>query len=179
MSRFAQFSVKDMGDQALSSVDVAAVLGIVEYAEHPFGKGALTRNGVQYSAEALAATATTDQPVESVTIDPLAVGSAIEYEFGLTAAFKATSSTTCTIGYQWKARNKGGTWVNLHAASAIAAAVGTTYAHEPTWSGRFKATTNLNRVPFDVQLDFRCSTSTEGYAKIKNSSYAKVIYTAD
>ncbi len=180
MSRFLPVSVKDMGDQALSSVDVAAVLGIVEYEEHPFAKGLLTATGVQYCTEVGVATATTDLTVESVTIEPLAPGDVTEYEFGLTAAFKATSSTTADIIYQWQGRNKDGTWVNLHTASTLSN-LGTAYAAttEPTFSGRFKATTNLNRVPFDVQLTFQCNEANEGYAKTKNSSYARVVYSAD
>ena len=180
MSRFLQVSIKDMGDQPLSSVDVAAVLGIVEYVEHPFGKGNLATDGVQYSAEVGVATATTDLTVESITIEPLAPGDVKEYEFGLTAAFKATTSTTADIIYQWQARNKDGTWVNLHTAATLTN-VGTAYTGttEPTQSGRFTATTNLNRVPFDARLIFQCNEASQGYAKVKNSSYTKVIYSAD
>ncbi len=181
MSRYAQFSVKDVGDQALSSVDIAAVLGIVEYTEHPFAKGALTTNGVQYCTEVLAATGTTNQTIESVTIDPDADGDVIEYEFGLTAAFKATSMTTADIIYQWQAKNAtSSTWVNLHAAATITDA-STLYVAtgEPTQSGRYAAEANLNRVPFDLRCIFQCNTSTEAYGKTKNSCYTKVIYKAD
>ncbi len=173
-------NVGDINGQEQTAVNVAAVLGIVEYEEHPFAKGDLSLTGVQYSAEIGAATATTDVTVELATVNPLAPGAAIEYEFGLTAAFKATSSTTCTVGYYWRAKNAtSSTWVNLHPGSTIAAPVGTAYAAEPTWSGRFKATTNLNKVPFEVALFMQCDEANEGYAKTKNSSYAKVVYSAD
>lgn len=177
--RYLRVTRAEIGDQLQSSVDEAAVMGIVDYTEHPLGKGNLTSNGIQYSTPAYAQTGTTNYTVESVTIDPDCDGDVMEFEFGLTAAFKATASTTATIGYQWQARNNGGTWVGLHATQVIAAAIGTTYTSEPTWSGKFLGTTNLNRVPLDVQLVFACGENTEGYAKTKNSSYIKVLYKAD
>ena len=151
-----------------------------DYMEHPFGKGKLSLTGVQYSDEVGVSTATTDITVESVTVDDGGGGGSVkEFEFGLTAAFKATSSTTADIIYQWQARNSGGSWVNLHDAATILN-TGTAYiaTAEPTFSGRFKATTNLNAMPIDCQLVFQCNEANEGYAKTKNSSYVNVIYAA-
>ena len=51
-----------------------------------------------------------------VTIKPPALGAMIEVEFGLTAAFRAVSSSTADLIYKWQARDKGGTWVDLHSA---------------------------------------------------------------
>ncbi len=170
--------IEEVGGKKQSAVDIAAVTGIVEYTEQPFGMGNLTSNGVQYSTEILAATGTTDYTVESVTIEPSAPGDAIYYEFGLAGTFKATSSTTADIIYQWQARNKAGTWVNLHSA-VTKSNLGTAYITDEVYSGRFKATTNLNRVPFDVQLIFQCNEDSQGYAKTKNSSYVKAVFSAD
>ena len=136
---YLPITIEQFGSQQQTPVDIAAVLGIVEYTEHPFGKGNLTTDGVQYSSEVGVATATSDLAVETVTIEPLAPGDVKEYEFGLTAAFKATTSTTADIIYQWQARNKDGTYVNLHTAATITNA-STTYVAtgEPTQSGRFR-----------------------------------------
>ncbi len=167
-SRYAKISV----------ADAAAVQNIISYTEHPFGRGNLTSNGVQYCTAIVATTGTTNYDVESVTINPGCSGDVLEYEFGLTAAFKSTTNTLATIGYQWQARNNGGTWVGLHGTQVIAATVGN-YTAEPTWSGRYTATANLNRVPFDVKLVFSCGVDSDGFAKTKNSSYVSVLYKAD
>jgi hypothetical protein len=97
-------------------------------------------------------------------------------EFGLTAAFRAVSSATADLTYKWQARNKGGTWVNLHGAVAKTD-IGTTYVEE-TRSGRFKLVANFDSLPFEVRLVIQCNEANQGRAKIKNSSYVRVKYSA-
>jgi len=90
-----------------------------------------------------------------------------------------TVTWTCRgidIKYKWQARNKGGTWVDLH--SYVTLLTCTTTYNEETLSGRFKPATNFNSIPFDVQLVFQCTYANQGRAKIKNSGYIKVIYSA-
>ena len=152
------------------------VIAVVEHTEYPFAKGNLTADGVQWSAETDTTTAGVDVEVESVTIKPPALGAMIEVEFGLTAAFKAVSSATADLIYKWQARNRGGTWVDLHSA-VTKTNIGTTYVEE-TRSGRFKPVTNFDSLPFEVRLIIQCNEANEGRAKIKNSSYVKVQYSA-
>ena len=149
-------------------------LAVIEHTEYPFAKGNLTADGIQWSAEVDTAAADTDVEVESVTIKPPSLGEVIEIEFGLTAALRAVSSATADLSYKWQARNKGGSWVDLHSA-VTKADIGTTYVEESR-SGRFKAITNFDALPFEVRLIIQCNEENEGRAKIKNSSYVRVKY---
>ena len=151
-------------------------LVVIEHTEHPFAKGDLTLDGIQWSAEKDTTTADVDVEVESVTIKPPALGAMIEVEFGLTGAFRAVSSATADLTYKWQARNKGGSWVDLHSA-VTKTDIGTTYVEE-TRSGRFKLVDNFDSVPFEVRLIIQCNEANEGRAKIKNSSYIRVKYSA-
>ena len=147
---------------------------IVEHVEHPFGRGDLTADGIQWSTETDTTTADTDVAIDTATVRPPALGDLIEVEFGLTAAFRAVSSGTADVTYKWQARNKGGTWVDLHSA-VTKADIGTTYVEESR-SGRFLAEASFNQLPFDVRLVVQCDEADEGRAKIKNSSYVRVKY---
>jgi hypothetical protein len=152
------------------------MLAVVEHIEHPFAKGDLTATGVQYSA--LKTTSTDDyETVESVVVEPPALGKVIEYEFGLTCAVQS-SSTAEAVLFKWQARNKGGTWVDLHpevtyAANASALA-------EYTQSGRVAAQANLDQSGIEVQLLIKSGGAGGETAKgkTKNSSYVKIIYAA-
>ncbi|MBM4447882.1 MAG: hypothetical protein FJ015_01415 [Chloroflexi bacterium] len=152
------------------------VLAVIEHAEYPFAKGALTSDGVQWSAEVDTTTPDADVEVESVAIRPPALGEVLEVEFGLTAAFRAVSSATADLIYKWQARNQGGTWVNLHSA-VTKTNIGTSYIEE-TRSGRFQMVSNFDSLPFEVRLVIQCNEASEGRAKVKNSSYIRVKYAA-
>ena len=149
---------------------------VIEHVEHPFAKGDLTSTGIQHSAEVDTTTANIDVEVASVTIKPPAIGALIEVEFGLTASFKAVSTATADLIYKWQARNKGGTWVDLHSA-VTKTDIDTTYVQE-TYSGRFVPVANFGSIPFDLRLIIQCDEANEGRAKIKNSSYVRVLYSA-
>jgi len=151
-------------------------IAVIEHTEYPFARGDLTSDGIQWSAEVDTTTADTDVEVECVTISPPPLGAMIELEFGLTAAFRAVSSATADLIYKWQARNKGGTWVDLHSA-VTKTDVGTTYVEESR-SGRFKPVANFDSLPFEVRLVIQCNEANEGRAKVKNSSYVRVIYSA-
>ncbi len=151
-------------------------LAVIEHTEYPFARGDLTSDGIQWSAEKDTTTADTDVEVECVTVKPPALGAMVEVEFGLTAAFRAVSSATADLIYKWQARNKGGTWVDLHNA-VTKTDIGTTYVEE-TRSGRFKTVANFDSVPFEARLIIQCNEANEGRAKIKNSGYARVKYSA-
>ena len=151
-------------------------LAVVEHTEYPFAKGDLTSDGIQWSDEKDTTTADVDVEVESVTVKPPALGEMIEVEFGLTAAFRAVSSGTADLIYKWQARNKGGTWVDLHSA-VTKSNIGTTYVEE-TRSGRFKTVANFDSIPFEVRLIIQCNEANEGRARIKNSSCIRLKYAA-
>lgn len=152
------------------------VLAVIEHTEYPFAKGNLTSDGIQWSAEKDTTTADTDVEVESIAIKPPALGALIEVEFGLTAAFRAVSSATADLTYKWQARNQGGTWVDLHSA-VTKTDIGTTYVEE-TQSGRFELADNFDSLPFELRLIIQCNEANQGRAKIKNSSYVRVKYSA-
>ncbi len=149
---------------------------VIEHTEYPLAKGNLTSDGIQWSAEKDTTTAGVDVEVESVTLKPPALGAMIEVEFGLTAAFRAVSSATADLKYKWQARDKGGTWVDLH-TQVTKTNIGTTYVEE-TRSGRFKTVANFDSLPFEVRLMIQCNEANEGRAKIKNSSCVRVKYSA-
>jgi len=151
-------------------------IAVVEHTEHPFAKGALTSNGIQWSEEIDTTTADVDVEVESITVKPPALGAMVEVEFSLTAAFRAVSSATADLTYKWQTRNKGGTWVDLHDA-VIKTDIGTAYVEE-TRSGRFQPVANFDSIPFEVRLIVQCNEANEGRARIKNSSYVRVIYSS-
>jgi len=149
---------------------------VMEHVEFPFGKGNLTIDGIQWSTEMDTTTVDTDVAVETVTIQPPALGEVLEVEFGLTTAFRAVSTATADVTYQWQARNEGGSWVNLHTA-ITKADIGTSYDEE-TISGRVALGDDFNALPFDVRLVIQCDEVGEGRAKVKNSSYVRVKYAA-
>ena len=152
------------------------VMAVVEHIEHPFAQGDLTSDGVQWSAEKT--TSTDDyETVEEVTVSPPQLGAIIEFEFGLTCAVKS-SSTTESVLFKWQARNKGGTWGDLHGEVTYAADASS--YKEYTYSGRFKPVDNFDSVPFDIQLLIKSGSvgGENATGKTKNSSYVKVIYSA-
>ena len=149
---------------------------IIEHIEHPFAKGNLTSDGVQWSSEKT--TSTDDyETVEEVTVSPPALGAIIEFEFGLTCAVKS-SGTLESVLFKWQVRNKGGTWVDLH--SEVTYSADASAYKEYTYSGRFKPVANFNEVPFDLQLLIKSGAASgeNAVGKTKNSSYIKVIYSA-
>ena len=151
-------------------------LTIMEHIEHPFAKGNLTSDGIQWSAEK---TTSTDgyETVEEVTVSPPALGSVIEFEFGLTCGVKS-SSTAESVLFKWQARNLGGNWVDLH--SEVTRNPNASAYQEYTYSGRFKPVANFNSLPFDIRLQIKSGAASgeNAVAKTKNSSYVKVIYSA-
>lgn len=149
---------------------------VMEHTEYPFAKGNLTADGIQWSAEVDTAAPDTEVAIETALIKPPSLGALLEVEIGVTAAFKAVSSATADLIYKWQARNKGGTWVDLHSA-VTKADIGAAYIEE-TRSGRFKTVANFDAVPFEIRLVVQCNEANQGRARIKNSSYVRIKYSA-
>jgi len=140
---------------------------------HRLVDGALTEDGVQWSAEVSTVNANTDYTVLELTLDNGQSGDISLLTPALTLAIKA-GNATADVKFKWQARNKAGTWVDLHAYITLAD-VNTTYV-ERTVSGYKFPVTNLNSYPIDVRLVIQSNEATPGVAtaKVKNSSYVKV-----
>ena len=136
--------------------------------------GDLTSDGVQYSTVVDTTDIDTDVEVINHTTEILRRGELAWLKFNLIAEFQAVSSATADLVWKWQARNKGGTWVDLH-EEVTETDIGTTYK-SCTRSGYFEPETNFNRVPFDIRLILQCNEATQGRARVKNSSYVRVIY---
>lgn len=155
-------------------------LAIIEHIEHPFAKGNLTSDGVQWSAEKTTA-ADDYEAVEEVTVNPPALGAIIEFEFGLTCAVKSSGATEGVL-FKWQARNKGGPsaegWVDLHGEVTYAA--NASAYKEYTYGGRFKPVADFASVPFDLRLVIKSGSAggENAVGKTKNSSYVRVVYSA-
>ena len=151
-------------------------LAVVEHIEHPFAKGNLTSDGVQWSAEKT--TSTDDyETVEEVTVRPPVLGAVFEFEFGLTCAVKSSGAAESVL-FKWQARNKGGTWVDL--TDEVTYAANASSYKEYTYSGHFKPVANFNALPFDIRLIIKSGSAggENAVGKTKSSSYVKVIYSA-
>jgi hypothetical protein len=101
----------------------------------------------------------------------------MEYEFGLTCAVKSSGSGESVL-FKWQARNRGGTWVDLHGEVTYPANAST--YKEYTYSGRFKPVENFDKVPFDVRLVVKSGGAggENATGKTKSSSYVRVVYSA-
>ena len=150
------------------------VQAIVAHVEHPFAKGDLTSDGVQFSA-LYTTTGDNFEEVESVTVKPPTLGKVIEFEFGLTCSIQSSSSSESVL-FKWQARDSSGTWVDLHGAVTYGANASS--LAEFTRSGRFVPVTNFNSIPFDLRLMIKSGGAGGETAKgkTKNSSYIKIIY---
>ena len=136
--------------------------------------GALTANGIQYSTEVTTGVVNTDVEVLKKTVEPPLEGTLLSLEFGLTAEFKAVSTATADLIWKWQARNKDGTWVDLHGA-VTETDIGTTYVSR-TRSGYASIVANLSKVPFDVRLILQCNEANQGRAKVSSKSYINFAY---
>ncbi|MBI2860818.1 MAG: hypothetical protein HYX91_04845 [Chloroflexi bacterium] len=151
-------------------------LPVVEHTEHPFARGKLTSDGVQWSAEKT--TSSNDyESVEEATVRPPVLGEVLEFEFGLTCAVKS-SGTLESVLFKWQARNAGGNWVDLQDEATYPA--NASAYNEYTYSGRFKPAADFNALPFDLRLVIKSGAAggENATGKVKSSSYIRVIYAA-
>jgi len=153
---------------SLVAGDVLLSLGIQHLVD-----GDLAESGIQWSSEVSTVDANADYVVLEKTLDNGQSGDIFEIALGLTLAIKA-GSTTADVKFKWQARNKAGTWVDLH-DYVILADVGTSYV-ESTVSGYKFPATNLDSYPIDIRLVIQSNEVSPGIAtaKVKNSSYVKV-----
>jgi hypothetical protein len=152
------------------------VLAVIEHLEHPFAKGNLTPDGVQWSAEKTTSTENFEE-VEKIMVNPPALGKILELEFGLTGAVKSSGAAESVL-FKWQGRNQGGAWADLNAEVAYPA--NASAYKEYTYSGRFKPVTGFDAMPFEIRLVIKSGSAggENAVGKTKNSSYIKVIYAA-
>lgn len=144
-----------------------------EFVAFPFAKGDLTATGVQYSTQVTTTDAAFTE-VESATIEPPIDGTIIEVQFSLTGRFQSSGAAK-DVKFKWQARDKGGTWVDLHTEVTLAADASALAEH--TYSGTFLPAANFEYVPFDIRLVVQREDATENASgETKNSSWVKVKY---
>ena len=150
-------------------------LTLLEY-EARLVSGTLTADGVQYLAEVTSGAADTWVDAFTKVIEPGIFGAILWAELGLTAEFQELNTTT-TLTWQWQARNKGGTWVDLHPAVTEGANTITSYTAR-TRQGFASLSSNFNQVPYEIKLRFKTSEANQGKARVKSSSYARAVFRA-
>jgi len=144
----------------------------------------LTADGVQYSPEVETTTPDTDVVVLEGSFD-LGFDRLDKYTkniklsilwayFEFHVMFKADASTTADIKWKAQARNKDGTWVDLFDYVTYAD-IGTIY-DEKIYKGYADLQTNFQEVPFDWRIVFQCNEEDEGRAKVKNTTYYRVVF---
>lgn len=143
-----------------------------EFVEHPFARGSLTTDGVQYSAPTT--TLSTEwSAVETATIDPPYGGNIVELEFGLTASV-AGSSVAVLRTHKWQAATVGSTWVDLMTFTSTGA--GSTAYIEQTHSGYFSTgNANLSALPMQVRLVVQSTAVGTVTGRTKTSSYVRCV----
>lgn len=148
----------------------ALLFGLISL--HPFAKGDITVDGVNWSPEITTSDADFTE-VESIIIDMGTPAEIEEVYFALTHRIKS-SSTTKFVKFKWQARNKDGTWVDLHVEVTYLSNADT-YV-EYSYSGTFKLENDFHLVPFEVRLVIQREDATENaIAQVKNSSCLSVI----
>ena len=88
-----------------------------------------------------------------------------------------TATWTCRnfwLTFSWQGRNKGGTFVDLHPAVTENAPSASFF--ERTRQGFATLSANLNYVPLEIKLIVKSRYLNRAKAKVKNSSYARIIY---
>ena len=165
------------GRLAGNSVDlISAVVKLFEWTTGTWiATQALTADGIQWSDEKTQAVGGAETQVFGAIFEPPRGGTLVAVELGLVCQLKSGEATVAKK-WRWKARNKDGTWVNLH--TEVEENLTTAYV-EKVRSGNFYAVTNFNKVPFEIGLFCTPHASTADatiISQVKNASQATVIY---
>ena len=147
-----------------------------EFVLHPFGKGALTTDGIQYSAE-VAGIGDAYTAIETMTIIQPTGDALQEIDFGLTVAIKSSAAVE---GVNWKmqASDDGALWEDL-IAEQLRAASCAAYL-DVSASGRFPPAGNFlgTGATFKVRAVVKSAVAGGETAtgKMKNSSFILLKY---
>ena len=149
---------------------------------HPFGRGALTSTGAQYSATVSTAGSTSFIEVESASLQLPANAMIAEVEFGLTIGLSLTA-TTDSPKVTYNIKDSGQTsYDSLYAVAStvLAGLVSTTILVDYTGGGRktpSSGTYFTGKGSFDVQATIASNASTSNArGGMKNSSYLLYSY---
>lgn len=165
-------SIENLGFVRLSGLQVIPI-NLFEWTSATWiTTQALTVDGVQWSDEKTIAAGGAETQVFGAIFEPPKSGTLVAVQLGLTAQMKSSAATQAKT-WQWKARNKAGTWVNLH--GAVSENLTTAYV-EKYRSGVSFAVTNFNEVPFEVGLFGTPSAAESFICQVKNSCMGIVIY---
>lgn len=154
------------------------MLRLTEVVLYPFARGALTTNGVQYSA---LLTTSTDayETVESVKVDlPLdnkrATEPLVELEFRLDCAVQSSGAAEAVL-FKWQYSLDNSTWSDL--VPEVTYAANASVLTEYSYSGLFPVTA-FSTVPFWLRLQIKSGGAGGETAKgkTKNSSYVRAVY---
>ncbi len=132
----------------------------------------LTADGVQLSDAKTLTAGGAEAQVFGAIFEPPKSGVLAGVQLGLTAQMQSDGDTQAKV-WQWKARNKDGTWVDLH--TEVSENLTTSYV-EKYRSGVFYAVTNFNAVPFEIGLFGTPSAAETFVCQVKSSSMGIVIY---
>lgn len=158
--------LKGLMDIAPLSIDPA-----VDKIWHPFAKGTLTLDGVQYSAE-VAGIGNDYTAIETIIITQPTGYTLEEIEFGLTMAVKSSGAVE-GVNWKWQASDAGAAWQDL-IAEQLRAASAAAYL-DVSCSGRFAPTGNFlgTGATFQVRAVVKSAVvdGETAAGKTKNSSY--------
>ena len=138
---------------------------------HPFAKGMLTADGIQYSSAV--SLGSTDTVIEAVEVKQPAGYVLEQVEFGLTGWLSATGVGESII-WKFQASDNNSTWQDLHDEVTIGESVA---EGDVSRSGRPAPTGNFLGTGASVYLRMVARTAATGKTgKTKSSSYIELRY---
>jgi len=138
---------------------------------HPFAKGSLTTDGVQYCTAVTGIDNDAYDPIDAQTIQQPPGYTLYEIEFGLTGRLDVSGTPTDNALWKWQAGDDGSSWEDLIGEQTLTTPSAAT---DVTCSGRFAPTGNFlgTGTSFQVRFVAKCSGATDTVsAETKNSSY--------
>jgi len=157
-------------DYAGNPILTRAALSL-EKIHHPFAKGSLTADGLQYSSEVTGIDNDAYDPIEEITIQQPDGYTLEEIDFALTGALDVSGTPTDNALWKWQASDDGVSWQDLISEQTLTTPSAYT---DVACSGRFAPFGNFlgTGTSFRVRMVARCSGATDTVAaKTKNSSY--------
>lgn len=165
-----------------------------EFSEHPWGRGNLLVNGIQWegivnitnSVDEALYTAVSAKPFNFIPLGyPGGFGKLKEAEFGMVIAFKADNGD-CIVTWKIEGREITNTsadkpWVALCADQVQTRPINASFKENPIM-GYLLPQANFNAVPFEIRASFKANTNSvvqPVQARIKNSSYIQYRYLID
>ncbi len=157
-------------------------VGLQRITLHPFGQGALTPSGDQYSSPATSGTAENTYATAALaTANPSVHGDLMELEFKTVAAIRS-EGTAGDITWKWQVRDidlaqgtvrSSRTFIDLFGEDSTVSP-GTAF-FDSTAEGYFNLSNNVRHIPLEIQLLVKSTKISDGVAKAKNRTYVSGI----